>query len=206
MAPPEQKAPPLAGGRAGHRSQAEPAEPILSSPRSSCCRSQRCPRLLGASGVQTGRRRLLCLALDDLADDCSTLLAEWAGRMRPRTETPPHIVQAAIAWRAERARGTLMADLDDVFAGRADLNDGEIVKRKAARETRDPNPNGKAAEHTIGLDDFVAYMPQHSYIFRPTARCGRRPASMPASRRSRRRQGSRSRPASGSTATGRSSR
>lgn len=46
-----------------------------------------------------------CLALNDLVDDANTLLAEWAGRCRPRIEREPAwIAAAAVEWRRERDR------------------------------------------------------------------------------------------------------
>ena len=80
---------------------------------------------------------------------------------------------------------------------------GTWAPRAESAEERAAQPDTGAG---VSLDDFYAYMPQHSYIFAPSRDCGRPAASMRACRRSSAPTPSRSRPANGSTATAPSSR
>ncbi|MBL8576145.1 MAG: hypothetical protein JNK47_02880 [Mesorhizobium sp.] len=46
-----------------------------------------------------------CAALDDLAHDASALVAVWAGRAAPISETvPAYITESAVEWRRQAGR------------------------------------------------------------------------------------------------------
>ena len=86
------------------------------------------------------------------------------------------------------------------------LDEDEPGKKGNGSDTSKPSPDA-ATGGAVQLDDFVAYMPQHSYIFRPTGELW--PAASVNARIppviDRRQQADR-RPASGSTRTSPSSR
>lgn len=73
-----------------------------------------------------------------------------------------------------------MSDDGDDLSFDDDKAAREMVERweRADRErAATPKPNGKAKlPEGVTLEDFSAFMPMHTYIYHPTARCGRRPA------------------------------